>query len=159
MEAPGPGLWLLRVAGRLDTATAARVLRLVDTQLGAVDPAGEVAFLVIDLGEVAGFERGGPESLRHAPYSAARRGITVYLSGYGGRTHLLPLRARHVLAEFPSFPAAEHAVHALTSARMVPTGPSHRVVRPCSHQVSVRRVRLPVRIEVAPSSASPGPAR
>ena len=27
MEAPDPGLWLLRVAGRLDTATAARVLR------------------------------------------------------------------------------------------------------------------------------------
>lgn len=116
LESPAPGLWLLRVAGRLDTATAARVLRLTDAQLDTVDTAREDAVLVIDLGEVASFERGGPESLRHAPYSAARRGVAVYLSGCGGRTHLLPLRARRVLAEFACFPTAEHAVHALAGA-------------------------------------------
>lgn len=76
LESSTPGLWLLRVAGRLDTPTldtptAAQVPRPAD---GPLDTADEAPVLVIDLGEVNCFERGGPESLRHAPYSTARRG-------------------------------------------------------------------------------------
>lgn len=117
VEAPQPGLRLLGMAGRLDPAAAARLLRLLDAQLDLVAAGyADTTHLVIDLAGVTGFEPGGLEALRHAPYTAARRGITVALCGCGGRTHLLPLRTRALLAEFRTFPTAEAATDALTRA-------------------------------------------
>lgn len=121
VEAPATAVRLLRVAGRLDRPAATRVLRLVDVQLQHISThrytagRGDVAALVIDLGAVSSFEPGGLETLRHAPYSAARRGIGVHLCGCGGRIGLLPLRARQLFAEFSTFPTAELAVDTLTS--------------------------------------------
>lgn len=143
------------------------MLRLVDAGLEAV-VAGrcDMAFLVVDLGEVRSFERGGPESLRHAPYSAAARGIAVYLSGCGGREQLLPLHARRVFAGFASFPTADHAVHALTgSGGADQDGPDQGSAPPATRRVVVPRPRPPgpppppaTGRPGVPAGTAPGPA-
>lgn len=115
VETPRPGVRLLCVAGQLDRPAAARVLRLVGIQLELITASRRSpACLVIDLGEVSSVEPGGLESLRHAPYSAACRGVAVHLSGCVGRTNLLPRRTRELLREFSTFPTAEQAVRTLT---------------------------------------------
>lgn len=118
VETPVASVRLIRVAGRLDRTAAASVLRLLGVQLELIrEWHRAVTDLVIDVGAVQCFEPGGLDSLRHAPYSAGRRGLGVYLSGCGGRAHLLPLHARKALSEFRTFPSADVAVRVLARSR------------------------------------------
>lgn len=66
---------------------------------------------------VSSFERGGLESMRHAPHQAAARGVVMCLSGCSARFHLLPLR----VGEFRRFPTVEVALAALTSRDSAPS--------------------------------------
>lgn len=114
VEAPIPAVRLIRVAGRLDQAAAASVLRLVAVQLDLIAGRHQaVTDLVLDIEQVRCFEPGGLESLRHAPYTAGQRGIGVCLSGCQGRVAQLPLRARRLLSGFRTFPTAEVALQML----------------------------------------------
>lgn len=95
VEAPIPAVRLIRVAGRLDRAAAASVLRLVSVQLDLIARRHQaVTDLVLDIEQVRSFEPGGLESLRHAPYTAGQRGIGVCLSGCGGDRPALRPAAR-----------------------------------------------------------------
>ncbi|MBP2366768.1 LuxR C-terminal-related transcriptional regulator [Pseudonocardia parietis] len=137
------------MAGRLDPTAAARVLRLLDAQLELVAAGyADTAQMVIDLDAVTSFERGGLASLRHAPYTAARRSITVSLSGYGARLHLLPLHARQLLAEFDTFPTLEAATHALIpipspGPGTAPDDGGHPVTNPERHPWAAGSQRAP----------------
>lgn len=124
IEAPTPVARLIRVAGRLDRPAAAGVLRLVDAQLAlAAGGHRAVAHVVIDIEAVSGFEPGGLEGLRDAVPRADRQGITLWVSGCGGRVHLLPLWSRRALGLFRTFPNAEVALDAL-AAGVAPDRPS-----------------------------------
>lgn len=132
VEAPCPAVRLIRVAGRLDRAVAAGVLRLVSAQLNLV--AGRhraVTDLVLDIGAVSSFELAGLEALCHAPYSAGRHGIGLSLSGCGRRVHQLPLRARGLLLKhFRAFPSADVALQEIAKTAGSPQWPVPREVVP-----------------------------
>lgn len=111
VETPIVGVRLVRIAGRLDRAAAASVLRLISAQLELIAARHcDVTDMIVDIGAVHSFEPGGLDSLRQAPDIAGRHGVRVCLSGCGGRVHLLPVRARTMLDEFRRFPTAEVAV-------------------------------------------------
>lgn len=109
-DASFPGLWSARVSGVLDTATGARLLRLVDAQLELVTAgSSETTHILIDLTAIVGIEPGGVATLRHALYSANRRGAAVWLAGCTGNLHRLPLQSRQILYKFRIFPSVEAA--------------------------------------------------
>lgn len=158
IEAPTPVARLIRVAGRLDRAAAAGVLRLVDAQLAlAAGGHRAVAHLVIDIESVAGFEPGGLEALRDAVPRADRQGITLWVSGCGGRVHLLPLWSRRALGMFRTFPTAEVALDAL-AAGAVQAEPDVR--RPSAPDPAAYRFATPIPPPRRPADAhvdGPGP--
>jgi hypothetical protein len=111
VEVHGGGCRLVRVRGALTGDGAARLLRLVDSQL---DLAGgeRSGCLVVDLEAVGHYEPGAPECLRHARHAAERRGVPLFLTGWADRP--LPLRTRALLREFRHYATAEEAVEDLT---------------------------------------------
>lgn len=140
IEAPIPTARLIRVAGRLDRAAAASVLRLVDAQLAVVAGGHRaVAHVVIDVEAVSGFEPGGLDLLRNAVSRADRRAITLWVSGCGGRVHLLPLPSRQALARFRTFPTAELALDALAGGVAV-----DRPHRPSAPEPAADRFAMPI---------------
>lgn len=157
IEVPIPVARLIRVAGRLDRSAARCVLRLVDAQL-AVAAGGHraVAHLVIDVEAVSCFEPGGLEVLRDAVPHADRHGVTLWVSGCGGRVHLLPLRSRQALGLFRTFPTAELALDALAGAVA-----ADRPHRPPAPDPAAYRIATPVpqpRRAVDAHVDGPGPA-
>lgn len=114
VETPRPGLRVIRVAGRFDTACAARVVRLVDSQVGLVIARRlAVGQILVDLGEVTGFAPEALESFTRAQEICAAAGVGIHLTGCAGRLPLLPLPVRHALTAFPSFPTLAVALAAL----------------------------------------------
>ena len=111
VEAPDEWVRVIRVSGTLDGAAAARLLRLVDAQLQLVMTGHrQVTELLIDLEGVNCYQRGGLETLRHARYSTAARGVALHLAGCSSRLHQLPLQVRQLVAEFSNFPTVEVAL-------------------------------------------------
>jgi len=118
VESPHPGLNVIRVAGRLDIAGAARIVRLVESQL-SLAAAGQLALhhVVLDMTEVTSFAPGSLEALHHAHHSCGRAQIGIHLAGCAGRLLLLPLRVRQALTEFHCFPTLNTAVESLAPSR------------------------------------------
>ncbi|RZT87298.1 anti-anti-sigma regulatory factor [Pseudonocardia sediminis] len=115
VEAPDDHVRMIRVAGNLDRAAAAGLLRLIDAQV-RLHRSGHrrLTHLLVDLEAVHSFEPGGLQVLRHARHSTAGHGVGLHMAGCSGRLHLLPLRARQVLGEFSTFPTVEIALTELT---------------------------------------------
>lgn len=89
---------LVRVAGRLDQDGGARLLRLLDGMLHPPANRGRRPEIVmLDLGEVRSFDRGGLAALRHAGHSAGATGVTLQVIGLAGRSAPLPRRVVDVL--------------------------------------------------------------
>lgn len=117
VEAPCSSLRLIRVSGPMDQDGAPSLLRLVDAQLALVAARRSAATdLLVDVSGVSSFEPRALGTMRHVRYSAQLRGVRVHLSGWSGRSHLLPVRVHRVLIEFSSFPTTEIAVAALARA-------------------------------------------
>lgn len=111
-----PRLWFIYVAGRLDAGLAVRVLRLLDARLELIQAGlADKTHVVIDLAATTTIDAGGVATLRHAPFEAARLGVTVWLSGVTGRTDRLPTRSRSMLDRIRMFPDEEAAVLAYTT--------------------------------------------
>ncbi|WP_181779724.1 hypothetical protein [Pseudonocardia pini] len=118
VEVHGGGCRLIRVRGALTRRGAARLLRLVDSQLAVVDAVESSGSLVIDLEAVGHYEPGALECLRHAHHAADRRGTPLFLTGWVGRP--LPQRMQAILQEFPSFSTVERALADLVVEPGVP---------------------------------------
>lgn len=115
VEAPDEAVRLIRIAGDLDRAAAARLLRLVDAQLDLVAARHRsVSHVLVDLECVRSFEPGGLDAVREARRTGAARGVRLHLVGCAGRSPLLPLRVCQVLAEFSTFPTVEIALAELS---------------------------------------------
>lgn len=113
IETPSPGVRLIRIGGVLGGEGAARLLRLVDSQLMlARSGQRRLRAVIIDMGAVEAVHRGGPEALSHIRYACDRRGIEVVLAGcLGPLSTSLSVRGR--LRDFRNFPTAQAALHAL----------------------------------------------
>lgn len=121
VEAPQERVRLIRVVGALDRAAVASLLRLVDAQLALISARRcRVTDLFVDLEGVSSFEPGGLEVLRQARHSTGTRGIGLHLTGCSARFHLLPLRARQLLAAFNTFPTIEVGLTAMADAPLEP---------------------------------------
>ena len=114
VEAPNEQARLIRVAGGLDRATAAALLRMIDAQLELIAARHRrVTDLLVDLEEVSSYEPAAVKVMRHARHSTAARGVRLHLTGCGARVHLLPLNVRRLLIEFSTYPTVEVALAAL----------------------------------------------
>jgi ABC-type transporter Mla MlaB component len=118
VESPAPGIRVIRTAGTLDRQAAARLLRLVDAQIAqAAAGHASLTHLIVDLANVNRFEPGGMETLHQHRSAGRTQDVGLHLTGGGGRLALLPVRVRHLLRDFSTFPSAEVAVAALTGKR------------------------------------------
>ena len=108
---------ILQVVGNLDRDVAARLLRLVDTELAVLTRfASHLSGLVIDLSVVDLGARGSLETLRHARYICRRAGIDLCLVAAPQTQAALPARAHLLLSEFQTFLSAANAVTFLTES-------------------------------------------
>lgn len=114
VESARPGVRVVRVAGRLDVAGAARIVRLVESQisLAAADKLA-VRQVVLDLADVTDFAPGSLESLHCVHHGCRQANVELHLAGCADRLLLLPLRVRQALTEFHCFPTLNVAVEAL----------------------------------------------
>lgn len=119
VEAPRPGVCVVYVTGLLDRALATRLAHVLEERL---QPA--LRHVLVDL---AGVDRMGPGSvplLRTAIRVAARRRVSVHLTGAGALGAHLGVRDRQVLAEFAAFPTVPAAL-AVLAATHRPGHPRH----------------------------------
>lgn len=118
VDSPAPGIRLVRILGELGSSSGARLLRLIDTQLGVTRTGYQrIGAVVVDLAEVEGVVRGGPQALAHAHHSCVRRGIEFAVSGCVGEFLERSTAHRHLDA-VSTFPDAHTAV-----ATLAPDGP------------------------------------
>lgn len=111
VETPRPGLRVIRVSGRFDIAGAARVVRLVDSQISLIIANRlAVSHIVVDLGEVTTVVPEAAEPLNRAHHLCSAAGVAIHLTGCARHLLLLPLTARQSLATFSSFPTLDVAL-------------------------------------------------
>lgn len=106
VERCGADRLLIRVAGELDQVGGARLLRLLE---GMLHPSGRrdrprypPEIVVLDLGEVRAFDRGGLAALRHAGHSVCATGAVLQVTGLAERGAPLPRRVAEVLDDLRS---------------------------------------------------------
>lgn len=111
-----PGVRVIRVVDVLDRANAARMLRLVDTQL-MLTRTGDLRLraVVVDLSAVHRIDREGPAALTHARYTCWRLGVELALAGIPGALYATPVAVRSRLRGFSVFPTVDAAVDALAT--------------------------------------------
>ncbi len=109
VDVMSPRVRVIRVAGRLDRVSAARVVGLVAAQcsLAATCTLSDV---VLDLSGVTEFRTDAVEVLRSADAGCERAGVVLHLAGCTDRLFLLPLALRGLLAQFRAFPTVEVAL-------------------------------------------------
>ena len=133
VETPSERVRLIRVAGGLDQATAAALLRMIDAQLESIAARRRsVTDLLVDLEGVSNFEPAAVKAMRHARRSTAARGVRLHLTGCTSRFFLLPLSVRRLLAEFRAYPTVEVALAALARPAAVAADPGPAPSAPSS---------------------------
>lgn len=114
VDVPDPAVRVLWVNGYLDVAGAARLVRVVESQLLLVTSGlRDTRFLLVDLSGVAGFDPAALDLLRCLPPASRAAGVELYLTGCSSRLLMLPLRVRQALSRFSSYPTVESALQDL----------------------------------------------
>ncbi|QJY48236.1 STAS domain-containing protein [Pseudonocardia broussonetiae] len=114
VDVPDPAVRVLWVNGYLDVAGAARLVRVVESQLLLVTSGlRDTRFLLVDLSGVAGFDPAALDLLRCLSPASRAAGVELYLTGCSSRLLVLPLRVRQALARFSAYPTVESALRDL----------------------------------------------
>ncbi len=106
-----PRVHVIEVEGRLDRATAARLLRLIDARLRLV-AGGQVRTrrVVLDLRHATELDVGAATVLDRAHQTCRQHGVAFALAGLSPVT--IPLPARQAISRLPTFPQLEAALAA-----------------------------------------------
>ena len=124
IDMPAPGIRAIHVGGVVGTGSAARLLRLIDSQLMLVRSGHlRLTAVVVDLSQVRALEQGGPEAFAHARYGCGRLGIEFALAGTSGALFSTSLDLRGRLREFRMFPTVDAAVDAFVGPSKAPLTP------------------------------------
>jgi hypothetical protein len=109
-----PIIPVVAVAGDLDDAAARRLLRWCEAPLHLLD-IGRVLVnhILVDLSHAHQADPTALEILDHARVEATRRHVGIHLVGAGAITAHAPLRGRHHLAGWDTFPTLDAARAAL----------------------------------------------
>ncbi|TCK26730.1 STAS domain-containing protein [Pseudonocardia endophytica] len=112
-----PGVRVIRVIGRVDRGTGARVSRLVDAQLAITHVDGcKIRHVVLDLDDAEIVDTEAVPGLNEAHAACRRRRITLHLSGGFGDQRKLGLQASAQLRSFSHFPDLGIALNHLATA-------------------------------------------
>lgn len=136
VEAPVPGLRVVRVAGVLDQVTTARLARVAGDQLARLVDEPGPGHILVDVAEVRFFGDADLAALVKVRDDAREVGVGVHITGLAAREAVLPMAVTSGLAQFTAFPTLEQALRELVErspAQVPPTssGPRSRYGWPC----------------------------